>query len=99
MIYFRAIDLLISVSNANLSLFVPIQAVFGEGTTAFDGVSYKFSIPSSSIAAARVCPFITAWKKSLQELKFAFGLEATFVLFIKFLRWLLVACSLADSSL
>ena len=99
MIYFRAIDSLISVSNANLSSFVPIQAVFGEDTTASDGVSCKFSIPSSSIAAARICPVMTAWKKSSQELKFAFGLEATFVLFIRFLSWYMVACSLADSSL
>ena len=53
-------------------------------------------MPSSSIAAARICPVM---KKSAQELKFAFGLEATFVLFIRFLSWYMVACSLADSSL
>ena len=98
MIYFHGIDSLISVSNGNISSFVPIQAVFGEDITASDGVSCKLSMPNSSIAAAKICPVITAWKKSLQELKFSFGLGATFVLFTRFLSWYMVACSFADSS-
>ena len=64
-----------------------------------DGVSPRLFIPSTSKAAARICALTVISKKSSHALKLTFGFVTTFVRFIKFLSWYIVACSLAEDIL